>query len=237
MSKPLTPEQKAKKKIADAARYQRQKEQQKTRVKAWKEDNKERVHEYRVRYRIEHADKISAYNEANKDRQAAYRDAHREELAAYARAYRLENSDAIRQKEKIKYRVNPLPARKATRAAYLKNPDASKAYSKEHRSRRKDLHAVYAENKRVRKMNGDGRLSSNLVGLLLTEQGSRCPYCLNDLRVTGINLDHYMPLALGGPHQDSNIQLTCPHCNSRKRAKDPLDFLREMLNLCERTAA
>lgn len=237
MTKELTAEQKARKKLMDALRYQRQKDQSKARVKAWKEANKERVQEYKKQYRSENAGKIAAYNEANKDRQAAWREAHREEAVAYGRAYRIENGDVIRQKERLKYRAHPEQTRKATRASYLKNPEAAKAYSKKHRTKRKDLHAVYAENKRVRKMSGDGKLSSNLVALLLAEQGSCCPYCLRDLRITGINLDHYVPLALGGPHQDSNIQLTCPSCNSRKRAKHPLDFLREIMDLCERMAA
>ena len=41
------------------------------------------------------------------------------------------------------------------------------------------------------------------------------------------HLDHVMPLALGGEHEPSNLQLLCPSCNVRKSAKHPVDYMQE----------
>ena len=41
------------------------------------------------------------------------------------------------------------------------------------------------------------------------------------------HLDHIMPLALGGSNTDDNIQLLRARCNLQKRAKHPVDFMRE----------
>ena len=44
---------------------------------------------------------------------------------------------------------------------------------------------------------------------------------------TGVphHVDHIVPLAKGGQHVASNIQILCPTCNVRKSAKDPIDFM------------
>ena len=38
------------------------------------------------------------------------------------------------------------------------------------------------------------------------------------------HLDHILPLALGGRHDDDNLQLLCGTCNMRKGARDPTEF-------------
>lgn len=38
-------------------------------------------------------------------------------------------------------------------------------------------------------------------------------------------MDHVVPLALGGPHHDSNMQLLRKLCNLRKSAKHPVDYM------------
>ena len=36
-----------------------------------------------------------------------------------------------------------------------------------------------------------------------------------------------MPLARGGKHEASNLQLLCPPCNMSKNAKHPIDFMQQ----------
>lgn len=225
MPRSLTAEQKAKKKIADAARYAHDREKAKAVARAWKDRNKERVTQYRKEYRETHAEEIATYNDLSKERQAEWRAEHKEEAVEYAKQYRIENKKVIAQKRREKYLLNIEAVKQRARELYPRHRERMSASSKTHRATRKDLHAAYGENKRIRRLNGEGKL--------MTEQGHKCPYCLGDLRVIGFNLDHYVPLARGGPHQDSNMQLTCPPCNSRKRAKHPADFLNEVIDLCE----
>lgn len=49
--------------------------------------------------------------------------------------------------------------------------------------------------------------------------GTKCP---DDYHV-----DHYVPLAKGGPHTINNLVIACPTCNFTKSAKDPYEFAQE----------
>lgn len=63
-----------------------------------------------------------------------------------------------------------------------------------------------------------GRLPKGTVKFLLDAQGYRCVYCKCDIS-NKYHVDHIVPLAKGGKHQPSNIQILCPTCNVRKGAK------------------
>jgi len=41
------------------------------------------------------------------------------------------------------------------------------------------------------------------------------------------NLDHIIPLSLGGRNEDCNIQLLRASCNFRKGAKHPIVYMQE----------
>jgi 5-methylcytosine-specific restriction endonuclease McrA len=71
-----------------------------------------------------------------------------------------------------------------------------------------------------------GRLPRGTVQRIGQAQRWKCAVCRASLKA-GYHLDHVMPLALGGEHLASNVQLLCPTCNVRKAAKDPLQFMRE----------
>lgn len=78
-----------------------------------------------------------------------------------------------------------------------------------------------------RDMEKFGRLSKGIVARLYRLQGGRCMYCPAELS-EAFNVDHYIPLALGGKNEDGNVQLLCPSCNRRKGAKHPFDFISEL---------
>ena len=46
----------------------------------------------------------------------------------------------------------------------------------------------------------------------------RCGYCLTAQRIVGplLEIDHIVPQARGGPHDEDNLFLACPMCNSHK---------------------
>lgn len=63
-----------------------------------------------------------------------------------------------------------------------------------------------------------GRLPNGTVATKQKEQNFKCVYCNTDTSVK-FHVDHIFPIALGGKHEPSNIQITCPSCNLRKWTK------------------
>lgn len=41
------------------------------------------------------------------------------------------------------------------------------------------------------------------------------------------HLDHIVPVAMGGPNIDENIQLLRQRCNNQKHSKHPVDFMQQ----------
>lgn len=57
-----------------------------------------------------------------------------------------------------------------------------------------------------------------------TRLGLKCFYCHKDLSDGKYHVDHYYPLARKGRNSTANFEISCPTCNLRKGAKDPIDF-------------
>jgi 5-methylcytosine-specific restriction endonuclease McrA len=72
------------------------------------------------------------------------------------------------------------------------------------------------------------RYGVELVALaaLFDSQLGRCanPYCQKSLKES-CELDHIMPLALGGTHDLRNLQFLCLNCNRRKNKRRPNEWL------------
>lgn len=64
-------------------------------------------------------------------------------------------------------------------------------------------------------------------------KNGKCKACSKASHSVGDNyhLDHIMPLALGGPNTDDNIQLLRQRCNNQKSKKHPVDFMQSRGNL------
>jgi 5-methylcytosine-specific restriction endonuclease McrA len=69
-----------------------------------------------------------------------------------------------------------------------------------------------------------GRLPAGTVAKIGQLQKWLCAVCRCGVK-DGYHVDHIVPLAKGGQHIASNIQILCPTCNVRKSAKDPIDFM------------
>jgi len=78
------------------------------------------------------------------------------------------------------------------------------------------------QNRRAR-LAGAGVLSEGICEALHVIQAGRCACCGKPLG-TDYDLDHIMPLALGGLNVDENMQLLTARCNGRKLAKHPEDY-------------
>jgi len=140
-------------------------------------------------------------------RQRAARDS--EKNSKRAREWRAENLEYARE-TCLEWRSENLEyAREYSRKAYAAN---------------KFRHREYRAKRRTRIKAQLGVVSPNIINTLFREQHGFChnPYCMADLVfVKSFHLDHIMPLALGGMHEDANLQLLCSGCNLSKGAKHP----------------
>ncbi len=59
---------------------------------------------------------------------------------------------------------------------------------------------------------------------LMTAPEAECFYCHKSLSPMERYGDHYIPLAKGGPHCESNLVIACYPCNSAKSDQMPEDF-------------
>ena len=66
-----------------------------------------------------------------------------------------------------------------------------------------------------------GKLSGADVAAVIDRQKGKCAACGSKGK---LEMDHIMPLALGGSGDKSNFQGLCRYCNRSKHAKHPADF-------------
>lgn len=68
-----------------------------------------------------------------------------------------------------------------------------------------------------------GNITDSQLSHLCHEHNFSCYWCSKSIKDEVI-YDHYVPLALGGPHAIYNLVPSCTQCNRSKYSKDPLDF-------------
>lgn len=73
----------------------------------------------------------------------------------------------------------------------------------------------------------EGKFTTSDVMRIGKLQNWLCAYCKIDVSKSYC-VDHIQPLAKGGTNWPRNLQLACGLCNSRKSAKDPMDWAREI---------
>lgn len=129
-------------------------------------------------------------------------------------------------------KINPisLPVRAKAQARWRKNnPQKHAQQQYEWRKKNKEKYQasfrVTMHNRRAKIINNGGKLSKGLFEKLSILQKNKCACCNADLKKIKAHMDHVMPLYLGGQNIDSNIQLLCQPCNSKKHAKHPVDFM------------
>ena len=114
-------------------------------------------------------------------------------------------------------------ARKRTYNA--KNAARVEANRKRYLAENADKVRRMRQNRRAR-LAGAGVLSDGICERLHVIQAGRCACCGKPLGVD-YDLDHIMPLALGGLNVDANMQLLTARCNGRKLAKHPEQYAKE----------
>jgi len=152
--------------------------------------------------------KLADSKERKRATNAAWRAANAEKKKAYAAKWYAENRDKA----------------KANSAAWAAaNPDKAKANVAKWYAANAESNRLYSHNRRAREREVGGRLSKGLAEKLFKLQRGKCACC--GVKIVVNHLDHRIPVALGGPNEDWNMQLLCPPCNLSKHAKDPIDFM------------
>lgn len=174
----------------------------------YSEEYQKRKEEIKARSKKWRLDNLERAKANDKKKHEAKRDA---ELIRMRKRYE-ENREADIERKRKAYRENAEENRAKQRARYAENKDYFKPYIK-------------ARKARVR--SSIGRFSAAQVRKMLDDQGCKCIYCKCEIS-KNYHVDHIVPVSKGGSSFIENIQLLCPTCNLRKRAKMPDDYAKEI---------
>lgn len=107
--------------------------------------------------------------------------------------------------------------------------DTYQRWRKENLELSRALGRMNANNRRARRLNNGGFFTLDDVAILFEKQKGLCAACSSDDR---LEIDHIMPLVLGGRNDPSNLQLLCLPCNRSKGGKHPDEWLRSRATQC-----
>jgi len=84
--------------------------------------------------------------------------------------------------------------------------------------------ASSGRNRRSRLMGAEGTHTAADVRVQYDRQRGLCRWCGRRVTWAEKQVDHVMPLALGGSNGPENLAIACLRCNSSKGAKHPKDW-------------
>lgn len=147
----------------------------------------------------------------------AYYQTHREQERAYNKRWMEENKDRRKAMRAVWYTATRHIQMAYTVAWSKRNPEKKRAYL-----------ATTRANRRLQSKGG--RVSSADWAAIKLRHKGRCFYC--DKKPARLTMDHYRPLAAGGPHDPSNIVPACRSCNCSKQHMPPEQFALRRGRLC-----
>jgi len=103
----------------------------------------------------------------------------------------------------------------ATRKWSNNNKDKELERTRRWRANNPEKARLCTENRRARKINAEGSVSTKEWKELCKKYGNKCLCCGKH----EITMDHIVPLSEGGPNTIDNCQPLCGSCNSRKHTK------------------
>jgi len=144
---------------------------------------------------------------------------------AATKAWRERNPDKVAG-QRSRYRKKH-PEKKILIAAWHKaNPNKIKKIMRKYYDN--NYEKVYARC-RTRQANvrgAAGKFCDKDIKIILERQKYKCAECKTSIK-DYYEVDHVMPIALGGSNWPKNLQCLCRKCNNRKRAKHPIDWAQE----------
>ena len=156
---------------------------------------------------------FNAWIEKNKDK-----------ATAAGKSWRVENKEKMDASRKRWYDKNRDKKRQSDLNWYAENKDKASAKNAKWRKENKDKVRAGWQNRKAKKLAYGGKLTPGLSAKLFALQRGKCACCGEPLG-ENYHMDHVMPLALGGPNTDDNMQLLRKICNLQKHTKHPIDFM------------
>jgi 5-methylcytosine-specific restriction endonuclease McrA len=210
--------------------------------RAWRKKNRDRVvagqraHYQRNRKHILEAQKKAIQESPEKmqrirERSDAWRKADRERYDRYRKEQYRKHSNSIKKRAAVWRRANPERAAEAKRRCYEAKREQyvarHKAYEKANRERFKDTRNAVTRNRRARIKQAPGKHTAADIRRLFESQQGLCACCAVDIS-KGYDVDHVMPIKLGGSNGPDNLQLLCQKCNRRKNDLHPDEWMRRV---------
>lgn len=161
----------------------------------------------------------------NAAKTARYRVAHPDRVKASYAKWLASHIEQEKERGKRRYYQDPEKARARSLQWGKDNPDKKRERNNKWYSDHPEVRQARRHTYRARKQNNGGVLSTHIGPTLFKLQKGKCPCCGLPLGVD-YQLDHKMPLALGGANEDWNMQLLRKLCNMQKSAKHPVDFMK-----------
>lgn len=161
------------------------------------------------------------YKDINKNRvletQKKYREENKIELREKGKLYRTEKKDIVRESKKKYREANHEKLLEKNREYRKSNFQKIHEYYLSVKDKFRDKRQASVRNRRARRNYIEGKITAQEWKELKERYGNRCLCCgRNDVK---LELDHVVPLAMGGKHSIDNAQPLCRSCNGRKHVK------------------
>lgn len=203
---------------------------ERTRAKKYYANNKEKHAAAVKKWKSENPDKIKAINDRWKknnpgrvnELQKIWSAKHPERRRAIYTKWRNANRDSLIARC-VQWRIdNPNCAANY----YAENSEKIKASSLKWKRENPEISRIHCHNYRAKKRTNGGKLSKDLSAKLFKLQHGMCACGCGQPLGEKYELDHRMPIALGGENTDDNMQLLTRTCNRQKHAKHPVEFMK-----------
>lgn len=153
-------------------------------------------------YNAQRADYLRAY-------QKQYHLDHADRKKAVARTWYAKNKADALARQKLYREVNPLtPEQKQRRTKVAAN---LRAANPEETTRKKRLQHLK-------------RRAAGVIAIVDVDRLMASPACASCGSTEKPEIDHILPIALGGTSEPGNLQILCAPCNRSKGAKHPSDW-------------
>ena len=150
------------------------------------------------------------WEEENPGRDKALKAAHyREHSDLYKLRARINAKSRPKRPRKPRTEEQQHREREAERARRAADPEPSRANARNRRSARKKA---------------GGKHTAQDIAAIYAMQKGKCAYCRVKLTSGLREVDHIVPIKLGGTNDRSNLQVLCRPCNRSKRARDPISY-------------
>lgn len=200
----------------------------------WREKNKEHVRAYRAdpanKARKNKLRRAKCVSDPKKWAELSLEDREKAKIAQREWKARLspEKREYYREKERLRSALRyatEMTAEKHTklRIAHAKWKAGLTPEQKEYQA----LRYRAKEAKRRAVQESRGHHTAQDIRDIFALQRAKCGACRCSIR-KGYHVDHIIAIANGGSNDRRNIQLLCEPCNLLKKAKDPIEFMREL---------